>query len=401
MRGENTETRIEELDNRSTISKFRSAMTASKRICLVPNLSGTGGMVSFRDKLAEGLARRGLQTCANLDDRPYDAVLVIGGTRNIGKLWLARRRGIPIVQRLDGMNWIHRVKSTGLRHFFRAEYGNTLLSYIRSSLATRVVYQSEFSRKWWERERGPTKVPNQVIHNGVDLGWFSPQGPGSPPSSHLRILLVEGSLGGGYEGGLRNAVGLVRYLGERMRVAHSQSAGISQRMATEQEVKLAGSLDTNHEIELVVVGRVSHEIQDYWESYIRKASRGNPIIITWTGIVHQERIPEIDRSAHLLFSADLNAACPNSVIEAMACGTPVIAFATGALPELVQGYSGRVVPYGADPWKLEEPDLNALSAEALEILQNQERFRAGARQRAVEAFGLDEMVARYLAVLLD
>ncbi|HZD41742.1 MAG TPA: hypothetical protein VE131_13545, partial [Terriglobales bacterium] len=88
-------------------------------------------MVTFRDKLAEGLAGRGFQTPSDLGDLPYGAVLVIGGTREIGKLWRARRSGIPIVQRLDGMNWIHRVKRTGLRHYLRAEYGNALLSFIR------------------------------------------------------------------------------------------------------------------------------------------------------------------------------------------------------------------------------------------------------------------------------
>ncbi len=68
--------------------------------------------------------------------------------------------------------------------------------------------------------------------------------------------------------------------------------------------------------------------------------------------------PEIDRSAHMLFSADLNAACPNSVIEAMACGLPVAGFDTGALNELIVGDAGRLVPYGGDPWRLEKPDIS-------------------------------------------
>ena len=102
----------------------------------------------------------------------------------------------------------------------------------------------------------------------------------------------------------------------------------------------------------------------------------------------------------MLYSADLNAACPNSVIEALACGLPVAAFATGALPELVTGEAGRLAPYGGDPWKLERPDAPALAQAVEEILQDQPRFRAAARQRAEEAFGLDRMVERYLDVLL-
>ena len=74
----------------------------------------------------------------------------------------------------------------------------------------------------------------------------------------------------------------------------------------------------------------------------QKSSQRVPIL--WAGTVSRERIPEIDRSAHLLFSADLHPACPNSVIEAMACGLPVVAFDTGALNELVLGDSGRTCP---------------------------------------------------------
>jgi glycosyltransferase involved in cell wall biosynthesis len=89
----------------------------------------------------------------------------------------------------------------------------------------------------------------------------------------------------------------------------------------------------------MVVGRVRPETQAIWQ-------QRSSVPIVWAGLQPAERIPELDRSAHLLYSADLNAACPNSVIEALACGLPVLAFDTGALQELVVGDAGRVVPYG-------------------------------------------------------
>jgi glycosyltransferase involved in cell wall biosynthesis len=174
---------------------------------------------------------------------------------------------------------------------------------------------------------------------------------------------VEGSLQGGYESGLQTAVELAE--------------------------KLAESLP----VELQVVGRLSPELQAVTQTKSR-------VPIRWAGLVPHEQIPGMDRSAHLLYSADLNAACPNSVIEALACGLPVAAFATGALPELVTGDAGRLVSYGGDPWKLDRPDLPALARAAVEILQDQERFRPAARQRAEAAFGLEQMVERYLDVLL-
>ncbi len=322
-------------------------------------------MVSFRHKFAAGLIARGVEVCDDLNDTPYDAVLIIGGTRDLPGLWRARRRGTPIVQRLNGMNWLHRFRRTGLRHYLRAEYGNRLLSFIRARLADRIVYQSNFARDWWERVYGPTRIPHSVVYNAVNLDAYSPDGPHQRPEGRHRLLLVEGSLGGGYEMGLETAVRLAELLAERNGLP----------------------------VELMVAGRVSDEIKEAWEQRAR-------IPLVWAGLVPGEKIPELDRSAHLLYSGDLNAACPNAAIEALACGLPVLAFDTGALPELVAGDAGRVVPYGGDPWKLDPPDLPALAEAAAEILQEQAQFRSAARARAQAAFGLDEMVEGYLTSLL-
>jgi glycosyltransferase involved in cell wall biosynthesis len=347
----------------------------------VPRLSGVGGMVSFQHKLAAGLAKRGIQTCFDLAELPYQAVLVIGGTRHIGGLWKARRRGIPIIQRLDGMNWLHRVRTkqgerrTNLRHYLRAEYGNVLLSLIRARLADAIVYQSEFSRTWWERVHGPSSVPNKVIHNGVDLSVYTPEASHQRPTECYRLLLVEGSLMGGYEMGLEVAVKLASQVGDALRAAHSLPV-----------------------VELMIAGRVSPELQDAWQRRLANQDGFKELQLNWAGLVSPERIPELDRSAHLLYSADVNAACPNSVIEAMACGLPVVAFDTGALPELVRDGAGKIIPYGGDPWRLEPPDVPALTQAAVEILQDQTAYRPAARARAEAAFSLDQMVESYLDI---
>jgi glycosyltransferase involved in cell wall biosynthesis len=326
-------------------------------------------MVSFQHKLRGGLEQRGIQVTLDLADRPYQAVLVIGGTRQLPRLWSARRSGAHIVQRLDGMNWLHRLRPQGLKHNLRAEYGNWILAWVRSRLAQSVVYQSEFSRRWWERVHGPTPVANTIIYNGVDLAQYTPDGPHSRPEQALRILLVEGSLAGGYETGLAAAVELA----ERLQAA-PWSGG--------------------RPVELMVAGRIAASLRDAWSARAKAP-------IHWAGLLPIEEIPALDRSAHLLYSADLNAACPNSVIEALACGLPVVAFDTGALPELLTPASGRIAPYGGDPWKLDPPDISALAEAAGEVLANQDAYRQGARQRAEQAFGLDHMVSSYLQVLLD
>ncbi len=141
-------------------------------------------------------------------------------------------------------------------------------------------------------------------------------------------------------------------------------------------------------------------MQKYWASFLSHGEQFPKPTLTWTGLVPADRIPEIDRSAHLLYSADVNPACPNSVIEALACGLPVVAFDTGALPELVTAACGRIIPYGGDPWRLERPDIDALADAAGQILNDLERYHRAARARAEAVFDLDVMVKAYLDILL-
>ncbi len=325
-------------------------------------------MVSFEGRLAQGLAQRQVEVCYSLDDKPYQAVLVIGGLRDLAGLRRARREGARLVQRLDGMNWLHRKRRTGLKHYLRAEYGNFILAQIRKRLAMRIVYQSRFSKEWWERAHGPTPVPCGVVYNGVDLQQFHPDGLADLPQDRYRLLMVEGTLGGGYETGLETAIQLVHRLSDE-------------------------GLGLKREIELTVAGRVDSSLRKQW---LEKAG----IRLTFTGQVPPEGIAGLDRSAHLLYSADLNAACPNSAIEALACGLPVIAFDTGALPELVAGDAGRIVPYGGNSWNLDPPEIAALANAAREVLLSQEKFRPAARRRAEQVFGLDQMVDGYVDALL-
>lgn len=334
-----------------------------KRICIVPRVSGVGGMVTFQAKLTAGLAARGVQVTYDLAEDGYDSVLVIGGTRDLVGLRKAQRRSVPIVQRLDGMNWLHKRVRTGARHWLRAEISNWLLAYIRERLATRVVYQSHFVQGWWQRVHGAGPSDYRVINNGVDLNTFSPNGAEEPPSDRVRILMVEGNLHGGYELGLATAFSLAERL---------QSSG--------------------KQVELAIAGSVDDKTRSKWNQ------RAN-VELNWIGVVSNDHIPALNRTAHFLYSSDINAACPNSVIEALACGLPVLAFDTGALSELVPASAGCVVAYGGDPWKLDPPNLKALVQGAEELLEQQAALRVGARQHAEAALGLDSMVDAYVEAL--
>ena len=331
-----------------------------ERICIVPKVHGVGGMVSFLHKFSTAVEKRGVGVTFDLTDEPYSAILVIGGSRQLLSLFRARQR---VVQRLDGINWIHRRKRISLKHAVRAEYGNLVLSLIRRFAANHIVYQSEFSRTWWNDWHGALKTPFSVVHNGVDLEAYKPVA--RIANSRHRLLVVEGSLGGGYEGGLENAI----------RLAEAASGLLSKPL------------------ELVVVGEVDESLKAAWQAH-------SAVPISWVGKVARERIPQLMNEADALFSADVHPACPNSVIEALACGLPVVAYDTGSLAELVPASAGCVAPYGANPWKLETPVVTPLAHGLAQVLEHQEKFRAGARAHAEAAFGVEAMTENYLGALL-
>lgn len=332
------------------------------RICIFPRVEGLGGVTSFRLKFESGLRARNVDVTYDLN-QPADAILVLAGTKNLPRLRRARSKGRLIVQRLDGLNWVHRMRWAGLRYTLRAIYGNWNLSFIRKHLADKVIYQSQFVKGWWEDWYGAARVPSAVILNGVDLNQYSPNGAHERPTDFYRLLVVEGSLAGGLDSGLFYAVDLAQQLSKK------------------------------HKIELVIVGRADVTTK-------KKLQEQKDFQLRFIDSMPREEIPFLERSSHLLFSAEVNPPCPNSVIEALACGLPVVGFDTGSLAELARGDAGRLVSHGANPWKLERPDIPSLAEAAEEVLRDNERFRTSARERAEAALGLDTMVDEYLKVLL-
>ncbi len=80
----------------------------------------------------------------------------------------------------------------------------------------------------------------------------------------------------------------------------------------------------------------------------------------------------------------------NTILEAMACGLPVVATRTGGNPELVDEHeTGRLVPVG---------DHRALASALQEFVSDGRRRReagCAARQRVLENFSIHRMIERY------
>jgi glycosyltransferase involved in cell wall biosynthesis len=98
-------------------------------------------------------------------------------------------------------------------------------------------------------------------------------------------------------------------------------------------------------------------------------------------------------------SLDINPGFPNTVAEALACGAPVVAFDTGALPELVDENYGKIVAYGSNPWDLEYPDVMSLEQAIKLIFQDYNHYATNAYQKASQDYVLDLMFEKYNKII--
>lgn len=109
------------------------------------------------------------------------------------------------------------------------------------------------------------------------------------------------------------------------------------------------------------------------------------------GPIHNDRLlSNIYSAADVVVIPSLQDNLPNVVLESMACGTPVIGFAVGGIPDMIHhGKTGLLVP---------PTDIPAFGAAILEVLRNPERqsvLRAHCRQTAEQQYSLQQQASRY------
>jgi glycosyltransferase involved in cell wall biosynthesis len=87
--------------------------------------------------------------------------------------------------------------------------------------------------------------------------------------------------------------------------------------------------------------------------------------------------------------------CPTAVLEAMACGLPVVYAASGGTLELVGDEAGVGLPHPVS-WERDEPPRpEAFAAAVRAVLAERDRFAEAARRRAVERFALGPWLDRH------
>ncbi len=113
-------------------------------------------------------------------------------------------------------------------------------------------------------------------------------------------------------------------------------------------------------------------------------------IVEFRGAVHD--IPAFLSGAKFLVHTSQSEGCPNVVMEAMACGLPVVAMETGEIPYLVEdGKTGFVVPQDGETMFLQRVSL-LLGDDDLCL-----NMGVAAREKAKREFTLERLVSETLA----
>jgi glycosyltransferase involved in cell wall biosynthesis len=231
--------------------------------------------------------------------------------------------------------------------------------------ANYVFYQSEFCKEQVTTYVGEIFSPGEVLFNAVDTRVFSPL-PEVPSPSRRTHLLVTGNFVLATADRLIWAMRLVNYL-----TRHGVLASLSIRGFCAE--------DLLHELEGEFGNRHSNDN------------------IFWGGFFSQDEAPQVYRNADIFLLFKEGDSCPNTVIEAMACGCPVLYFDSGGTPELV-GEGGIGIRIAR---KNPEGMLEEMMKGVSQINVNREKFRLGARGRATSRFSIDYWYQRHEAIIQE
>jgi glycosyltransferase involved in cell wall biosynthesis len=258
-------------------------------------------------------------------------------------LWVARRRRVPVVVNQSGVaypGWAGHATDEINRPFRLA-----LLA------AEHVLYQSEFCKLSADEFLGEPRGAWEVLYNSVDVHHFAPD---DVLESERPVLLLGGD----------------------------------QTQAYRLEVALR-TLAQLPDAKLIVTGRLVSDPRPLLRE-LALADR-----VEFVGRYAQRDAPALFRRAHLLLHTKVKDPCPTAVIEAMACGVPVVYAASGGTVELVGDEAGIGVPH-PDGWENDVPPAPEALAEAVNaVLARRDAFAAAARRRAVERFALEPWLDRH------
>jgi len=327
-------------------------MSESLQIFMNMDGSGRGGPQVWSGSFRRLIEQRGYSFTLDLD-AAWEAALFVIGVEGLEKALIHDRSVGYRVANGYLPQWfktMHRPMHPE-HHAINAAIGQAL------ETATTVIYQSHWAKAELDALLYRRDQRFAVIHNGVDLSHFHP--PDQPPTG----LPVIGS------------IGILRY-----------------RYRLQTLFELSRRLGCPHR--LLVVGSTDAECAD-----VLREALSDPTLkerLTYLPYVPHEQLPKIYQQMSLLVHPVCGDVCPNVVIEALACGVPIVAPLYGGTAELIGG-AGQI--FDCQPWMYDQAFVEAMTDATERALQQVEKLSLLARQRAENHFNLQSMADAYLKAL--
>jgi len=237
-------------------------------------------------------------------------------------------------------------------------------------MADHVFYQSQFCKRSADKFLGTYNGSSEILYNAVDTNIFVPK-KNVVPGNELMLLSA----------GSQNAF---------------------YRLETVLKT-LFHVLKLGRKAKLIIAGEVSwgygnREVVNSTRRLIRDLKLEEYVI--FQSRFSQKEAPSIYQQAHILLHPQYKDSCPGVVIEAMACGLPVVYSNSGGVPELVGSAAGIGVQV-EDSWDKDFPPSPEKMAESvLSVADDFDRYSEAARQRARDCFDLQPWLDRHQAIFM-
>ncbi|MCR9137398.1 MAG: glycosyltransferase family 4 protein [Alphaproteobacteria bacterium] len=291
----------------------------------------------------------GYNTVYLLSNAPYLSA------RSLDRL---KRRGVTCLHNQNGVFY-----AGWFAGDWEGENRRMAVSYHRADF---VFWQSEFCRRCADRFLGKRAGPGAILFNATDIDRYSPRSKPLPQAPF-------------------------RFLTTGKFTAHLVYRLVSAIQS------LAYCVDRGHDFELQVAGWVDETA--LVEAQQVADAAGVADRVHFSGAYSQSSAPDIYRSCHAYVMTKYMDPCPNTVIEALACGLPVAYSASGGVPELVGPDAGVGVDVPEDFAAIHMPATDRFAEAMIALSKNHLPMAQAARSRAETAFNLTNWIERHADIM--
>ena len=271
-----------------------------------------------------------------------------------------KKKGLPIILNQNGIFYPAWFKGDW-------EMENSRMSKIYHS-ADYIFWQSKFCKNASEKFLGKRYGGGEILYNAVDTSFFR---PAARSKNKKFTFLITGN------------------------IRKNNNYRILNVLYAMKDI-----IEEDSSIFLKIAGYI--EDRDYFVSKINELKLENHI--NFLKNFSQNDAPEIYKSADAYITISYQDNCPTAVLEAMACGLPILYSASGGIPELVDNNSGIGLNVLENWETIQVPITYDIKNGMKKIIENKAKMSEASRKRAVEIFDIKKWIKKHNSIfekLLD